>query len=126
MKSTFVRITLVLLLFSLVIAPMAILLTGCAKVIDTEYETVKVEIVNEYHRAGYSTPVRVGKVWTVRHHPALYRIHVMYNDVQYTIGGSDAWHKYKGMVGKTVSATLEIRTYDNGTVKHNITALLEE
>lgn len=119
MKKIVSTITLVIVILLL------ISLSGCAKLVNTEYETVQVEIVDEYHRGAYTTPIRVGKVTTFQHHPAVYRIYVNYNDVKHTISGSDTWYKYKDAIGETVPATLEIRTYDDGTVKHNITALEE-
>ena len=98
-------------------------LAGCAKLINTEYENVEVNIVDEYHRGMYVTPIRAGKVTTMVTHPAVYRITVEYNGVEYTISGSDTYNKYKEKVGKTTIGTLEIRTYDDGTVKYDIIAL---
>lgn len=66
-------------------------LTGCAKCISTEYENVEVNIVDEYHRGMYVTPIRAGKVTTMVTHPAVYRITVEYNGVEYTISGSDTY-----------------------------------
>lgn len=98
-------------------------LTGCAKRINTEYENVEVHIVDEYHRGMYITPIHSGKVTTMVTHPAVYRITVEYDGVEYTISGKDIYNKYKNMVGQTAIGILEIRTFDNGTVKHNITNL---
>lgn len=98
-------------------------LVGCAKLISTEYENVEVNIVDEYHRGGYVTPIRVGKVTTTVIHPAVYKIMVEYKGIEYTISGSDTYNKYKEKVGQTTTGTLEIRTYDDGSVKYNITAL---
>lgn len=98
-------------------------LAGCAKLINTEYENVEVNIVDEYHRGMYATPIRAGKVTTMVTHPAVYRITVEYNGVEYTISGSDTYNKYKEKVGQTATGTLEIRTYDDGSVKYDITAL---
>ena len=71
----------------------------------------------------YMTPVFNGKTTTMITHPAVYRITVEYNGVEYTISGSDTYNKYKEKVGKTTIGTLEIRTYDDGTVKYDIIAL---
>ena len=98
-------------------------LAGCAKLINTEYENVEVNIVDEYHRGMYVTPIRAGKVTTMVTHPAVYRITVEYNGVEYTISGSDTYNKYKEKVGQIAIGTLEIRTYDDGTVKYDIIAL---
>ena len=122
MKKIFTSVALVLVVLLLIVLP-AMILTGCAKLISTDYETVDVTIVDEYHRGAYSTPIRVGKVMTMQHHPAVYRIYVEYDGVQYTISGRDTWGLYRGMIGSTVPATMEIKTYDDGTVKHDITAI---
>lgn len=107
----------------LLIMCLMFVLTGCAKCISTEYENVEVNIVDEYHRGMYVTPIRAGKVTTMVTHPAVYRITVEYNGVEYTISGSDTYNKYKDMVGQTTTGTLEIRTYDNGFVRYDITSL---
>ena len=106
--------TIVFLMFSLV---------GCAKLINTEYENVEVNIIDEYHKGMYITPVFNGKTTTMITHPAVYRITVEYNGVEYTISGSDTYNKYKEKIGQTATGTLEIRTYDDGTVKYDIIAL---
>ena len=98
-------------------------LAGCVKLINTEYENVEVNIVDEYHRGWYMTPIRVGKVTTTVTHPAVYEIIVEYKGIKYTISGSDTYNKYKEKVGQTTIGTLKIRTYDDGSVKYNITAL---
>lgn len=117
MKKIFILILVLLLGCSI--------LCGCAELISTEYETVQAEIIDEYYRGGYMVPMRVGKVTTMRHVPATYRITVRYEGVEYYFGGHDTWEQYKDMVGETVAATLEIRTYDDGTIKRDITALGE-
>lgn len=90
-------------------------LTGCAKLINTEYKNVEVSIVGKYHR-----PVRmVNKAVQ----PALHRITVEYDGVQYNVVGNSTYNKYKNMVGQTAMGTLEIRTYDDGTVKYDIVEL---
>lgn len=98
-------------------------LVGCAKCISTEYENVEVNIVDEYHRGMYITPISTGKVTTMITHPAVYRITVEYGGIEYTISGSDTYNRYKDKVGEVVVGTLEIRTYDDGTVKYDITSL---
>ena len=98
-------------------------LVGCAKLVSTEYENAEVNIVDEYHRGKYITPVFNGKTTTIITHPAVYRITVKYNGVEYTISGSDTYNKYKEKVGQIAIGTLEIRTYDDGTVKYDIIAL---
>ena len=113
-RKNIIIMTIVCLMFSLV---------GCAKLVSTECENVEVNIVDEYHRGMYVTPVFNGKTTTMITHPAVYRITVEYNGVEYTISGSDIYNKYKEKVGQIAIGTLQIRTYDDGTVKYDITAL---
>ena len=96
---------------------------GCAKCISTEYENVKVTIVDKYHRAMYMQPVRSGKTTTYITHPAVWRITVEYDGVEYTVSGSDTYNKYKDKIGQTTTGELEISTYDDGSIKYNIVSL---
>ena len=99
------------------------LFVGCAKLISTDYTTVEAIVVDEYHRSAYVAPMRVGKVTTFRTVPAVYWIIVEYDGIEYTISGHDTWEQYKHMIGCAVPATMKINTYDDGTVKHYITAI---
>jgi hypothetical protein len=56
-------------------------------------------------------------------HPATYRITVEYDGAEYNIGGSDVYNTYNDRIGETIEALLEIRTYDDGTVKYDILSL---
>lgn len=107
----------------LLLAILVFCLVGCAKCINTEYENVEVTVVDEYHRAMWIQPIFNGKTTTMITHPAIYRITVEYNDIEYTISGSDTYNKYKNKVGQIVIGALEIRTYDDGTVKYDIVSL---
>lgn len=98
-------------------------LCGCAKVVSTETTEVEVCIVDEYHRGMYITPIRAGKTTIMQNHPAIYRITVEYNGVEYDINGSDTYNKYNDMVGQNTIAVLEISTYDNGEIKEKIIEL---
>jgi hypothetical protein len=96
---------------------------GCAELINTEHKTVNVRIVDAYHRSAWAQPMMAGKVMTMITHPAVYRIDVEYEGVEYSVSGSDTYNAYKDLVGETVPAILEIRTYDDGTVKYDIISL---
>ena len=98
-------------------------LTGCAKVINTEYKNVEVHIVDKYYRGMWMQPVRSGKITTFVTHPAVYNITVEYNNAEYTINDSNIYDRYKDKIGHTTVGTLETRTYDDGTVKYNIIGL---
>ena len=110
----FTLLLLVVLIFSFV---------GCEKCVSTEYENVEVTIVDKYHRAMWIQPISTGKTITMITHPPEYRITVEYNGIKYTISGSDTYNKYKDKIGRTTIGTLEIRTYDDGTVKYNVVSL---
>lgn len=98
-------------------------LTGCAKCISTETSTVQVQITGEYHKAMYITPVFNEKTTTMITHPAVYRITVEYNGVEYDISGSDTYNKYSDKIGEYTNGTLQTKKYDGGTVRYNIVEL---
>lgn len=98
-------------------------LTSCAKLVNTEYENVEVNVVDIHHSAMWLQPIRAGKVTTFVTHPAEYDVTVEYNGVNYTIDDEDTYNRYKDKIGQTTIGTLEIRTYDDGTVKYDVTEL---
>ena len=98
-------------------------LSGCVKCISTEYKDVEVVVVNEYYRGSYITPTHIGKVTTFVTHPAVYEITVEYNGVEYTIDERGTYDKYKNKIGQTTIGKLEIRSYDDDSVKYNIVSL---
>ena len=117
------KFLVIALIVLLVLLPVCVIMAGCAELISTEYETVQVTIVDKHHRGSYITPIHTGKVTTFVTHPAVWRITVEYEGVEYSISGHDTYDQYKDMIGETISATLEIRRYDDGTVKYDITDL---
>ena len=115
MKKKIIAILLcVVLVFSLV---------GCAECISTEYENVEVTIVDKYHRGVWLQPIRAGKVTSFITHPAVWRITVEYNGAEYTVSGSETYNKYQDKIGQTTIGELEIKTYDDDTVKYDIVSL---
>lgn len=113
-----------LLVFFMLIVVL-VMLTGCAKVINTEYKEVNVKVTDKYHTAAYVTPIRAGKVTTMVTHPAVYRVYVEYDGVEYSLSGSGVYNKYKNKIGQTIKGKLEIDTYDDGTVRYNIVEIWE-
>lgn len=107
----------------LLVLCLAFVLTGCAKCISTEYESVKVRIVDKFYQGARVIPVSTGKTITTHAIPPVYRITVEYNGVEYTISGSDTYDKYKEMIGYTAIGTLEICTYDDGSISYDIISL---
>ena len=103
-----------------------VLLTSCAKLINTEYKEVEVKITDTYYRAPYTTPIRVGKTTTYVHHPSAYYVYVEYEGIEYTLGGIGIYNEYKSKVGQIVQGKLEINTYDNDTIKYDILEIWEK
>jgi hypothetical protein len=98
-------------------------LTGCAKCISEETKTVEVEVIDSYYKGMWIQPVFTGKVTTMITHPAIYKIYIEYEGVEYTIFGRDTYDKYSEKIGEKVNGILEIRKYDDGTVRNAIIAL---
>lgn len=100
-------------------------LTGCAKCISTETSTVQVKIIDEYHRAAYTTMYYspATKTMMPQSHSAVYSITVEYNGVEYDISDSDTYNKYSDKIGEYVDGILETKKYDDGTVRYNIVDL---
>lgn len=97
--------------------------TACAKVISTKEEMVQVKIVDEYYKAAWNQPVMIGKVMSAIYHPARHVITVEYNGVNYDINDSEAYNLYKSSIGEYTEGLLITTTYDDGTVKYDVTAL---
>ena len=113
------------ILASLLLIVFLYVLAGCAKCISSEYENVEVTIVEEYHRPSYTTVEYnvIFKQPMVKTVQAIYRISVEYDGVEYTFNGSDIYNRYKDKVGQSATGKLEIRTYDDGTVRYDIVSL---
>jgi len=122
MKEKIAIITMMIVLLSSV-GFLAISLINGPKCISTEQKTVEVIIVDEYHRSSYMTPMSAGKVIIMHRHPAVYQITVKYNDTEYTIDEEDTYNRYKNKIGETTTGTLEIRTYEDGSVRYFIVSL---
>lgn len=100
-------------------------LTSCAKCIGTETSTVQVKVTDEYYMAAYTTMYYnpATKTMLPMSHPADYRIIIEYNGVEYNFYDSDTYEKYSDRIGEYVNGTLEIRKYDDGTIRYNIVEL---
>ena len=110
------------LLFAVIIS--ILILSGCAKCISTKSEFVDVTVVDEYYRSMYQTPIFSGGEFVgFMTYPAEYRITVEYDGVRYGIGGESAYRRYSNRIGDTVTGILETKTYDDGSVTHDIIEL---
>ena len=109
-----------------VLIAVLVMLTGCTKIINTEYKEVDVKITDTYYRAAYVTPIRVSKVTSVITHPAVYHTYIEYEGIEYTLSGSSIYNKYKNKIGQTVKGKLKIDTYDDNTVKYDIIEIWEK
>jgi hypothetical protein len=110
-------------LYLIIIVCLVISLVGCAKLVSTEYKNVEVCVVDTHYSGAWVQPIRAGKVTTYVTHPAEYEVTIEYNGTHYIIDDENTYNKYKDKVGQTTIGTLEIRTYDNNTVKYNIIEL---
>lgn len=109
---------------TIILLSLTLLLTGCAELVSTETREVDVIVIDSYHRNMWLQPIHAGKVTTWITHPAIYRITVLYNDIQYNIEGSDIYDQFKDDIGETVTGVLEIRTYDDGSTQSDIVGLI--
>lgn len=115
------KINLVFLIFIIMIFS----LVGCAKLINTEYKNVEVKITNVYYEPSHTITVDnpALKMPMSQSYPAIYEITIEYNGIEYTFSDSDTYNKYKDKIGQTAVGTLEVRTYDDGTIKYDIIKL---
>lgn len=113
MKKFYYVLLLLILIFTL---------TGCAECISTETSTVQVKVVDEHYVADYTTMLYYPAIHTFipRTHPASYRITVEYDGIKYNFSDSETYNKYSDRVGEYVNGILEVRKYDDGTVRYNI------
>ena len=107
----------------IIILCLVVSLVGCAKLVNTEYENVEVNVVDTHHSAMWLQPIIVGKATTLVTHPAEYKVTVEYNGTHYIIDDENTYNRYRDKIGQTTTGTLEIRTYDNNKVKYNIIEL---
>ena len=96
---------------------------GCANIVYTEYEEVEVKIVDEYHCGMWIQPVYTGKTVVPITHPAIHRITVEYDGVEYDVDGEETYYEYRDKIGQTVVGILEINTYDDNSVRYDVVGL---
>ena len=106
-------------IISLILVIAIILLVGCADVVKTDTQEVEVIVIDEHHRNAWVQPC--GRTWIS--HPAQYQITVLYDSVQYTINDSKTYYKFKDKIGDKAIGVLKISTYDDGSIKQDITKL---
>ena len=106
-------------IISLILVIAIMLLVGCKNVVNTDTKEVEVIVIDEYHRTAWIQPC--GK--TFISHPAKYQITVLYDSVQYTINDSKTYYKFKDKIGDKAIGVLKICTYDDGSIKQDITKL---
>lgn len=107
----------------IVVISCVFVLCSCAKLLNEEYSTVSVVVVDSHYTSPRVVPIVAGKVRTFITYPAQYRIDVEYNGIKYSIGGSYTYSRYKNKIGDTANAKLRTRTYDDGTIKYDIISL---
>ena len=110
MKKTKIKI-ICLLLLSLIF-----FIVGCATLIKTETVDVEAVVVDSWYQIGYSVPVRVGNTTTYVRHPAKYIVVVEYEDLDLTINNEELYQQYKNRIGDTITCTMVIQYYDDGSI----------
>lgn len=98
-------------------------LVGCREVVNVETQEVEVHIIDEYHRGTYMTPVYNGKTTIMVTHPAVYKITVEYEGVEFVLSGRDIYNEYSDKVGETTMGTLKITTFDDDSIDWDIIEL---
>lgn len=98
-------------------------LTGCATIINKEYEDVEVLITREYYKHPWKETTLVNQTPITKMHNATYCITVKYMNKTYNLKDEDSYSKYSGKVGETVIAVKEDTIYDDGSIKSNIIKL---
>lgn len=99
------------------------ILEGCDKCLNTEYKEVEVLIIDEYHSHMWIQPIKVGKTTSYIIHHANWDITVQYNEKEYTIDNEDIYNQFKDKLGQKAIGVLEIKTYDDGSLRKNIIAI---
>lgn len=96
-----------------------VVLSGCAKVVSEETETVQATVTEcKYYPDGV-VYVNDTYIW----YDEEYITVVEYNGKSYRFYNCQLYRKYKDSVGCTVNATYKTVTYDNGKVKSKITGI---
>lgn len=101
-------------------------ITACSdNLIATETKQVKVAVIDSEFRKPYNTTSfnPATKTAMVTAHPARYRVTVQYDVFTYDITDKASYEKYGYDIGGEADATLEIKKYSDGTVKHDIVSL---
>ena len=97
-----------------------VFLSGCTKCVSTETKTVQVKVTDEYHHGAWVQPILIGKTHSSIYHSASYKITVEYENVEYDIYGRDTYDKYSNRIGQYVSGALQIKKYDDGSLRYDI------
>lgn len=101
----------------LILIAVAVSLTGCAKLIDTQEEVVEATIVDTRFYAGYYTYIKSGNTTIMQWYPARYYTTLEYNGISTDIFGSDLYSRCNGKNGATIQCILITESYDDGSVK---------
>ena len=101
----------------LILIAVAVSLIGCAKVVDTQTETVEATITSVYYKGAWMQMIHSGKTMIPISHPAEYWVSLQYGEITTSFNNYDLYTACKGREGTTIQCSLITETYDNGTVK---------
>lgn len=97
-------------------------LTSCAKLTREEYVDVEAVITDTYYRPSYTAIIPQGKTMRPIIYPAVYRVTVTYEGIEYNISGRSFYKEHKDETGKTIKVVCHKRYYDDGSIKQDIEA----
>lgn len=119
MKISIVKMT-TLLLAALVIIMISLTMHSCAPSIAEEVERVEAEILDASYKPGYFLPMKVGKAYIQRYHPARYYVYLQYGDIRITVNDDDLYKQYKEQGAKTAPCKLYTTYYPDGRIKRSL------
>ena len=119
MKKKILSVILLVLLFSL---------AGCKKVVSTNELRVNAFVENVYHKNAtvYLQYNAATETYQTITDPEINRVSVRYNGKTHYINNESAFMFCKNKVGWDVPCILEVKTYDDGTTKEEIVAVIQD
>ncbi len=97
-------------------------LASCAKITKEEDIDVKATIIGTYHRPSCVIPIRSGDITTFITQPAVYKVTVEYEGIEYKISDRNFYEECKDKIGETVKVVCHKIYYDNGDTIQGIDA----
>lgn len=119
MKISIVKMT-TLLLAALVIIMISLTMHYCTLPVAEEVECVEAEILDASYRAGYFTPMKVGKVYIQKYNPPYYIVYLRHEDITISVNNRDLYKQYEEQGAKTAPCKLYTTYYPDGRIKRSL------